>query len=126
MLQIGRITTLSLIECDMFNNASYFISWKLKVQMFSKRKRDLRTKKVIVSHTDLKLFVVHVKEGNAKKITIDSMKGHFIPHIAKKMGNEDMILTSIALYQSSCVSCYMLLRNKFSAIYMNEIDTMVI
>jgi hypothetical protein len=71
-------------------------------------------------------LAIHVKkEAKEKRIILDLVKDHFIPHIVDKTISKDMFEALVGLYQSSCVSRQMLLRNKLSAIHMSKTDTMV-
>jgi hypothetical protein len=52
----------------------------------------------------MKLVAHHKKEAKAKRIILDLVKDHFIPHIAEKMTGKDMFEALVGLFQSSCVS----------------------
>lgn len=43
-------------------------------------------------------------EDKAKRIILDSLKDHLIPHIAKKKTAKDMFEVLVGLFESSCVS----------------------
>jgi hypothetical protein len=61
--------------------------------------------KVIHEPTDLAQFVAHWKmEVKAKIIVLNSMKDHFISHIAEKNPSKDMFATLDELFQNPCVS----------------------
>lgn len=81
---------------------------------------------MIAAPTDPKLLAAHVKkEAKAKRIILDLVKDHLIPHIAQKMTSEDMFEALVSLYQRFCFSRQMLLRNKLSPIHMSKTYTVV-
>jgi hypothetical protein len=84
VLQICGMITLSLRECDKLDGASNFIPWKCKLQMLLEEAKIWEhVEKEIVAPTDPKLLATHVKkEAKAKRIILDSVKDHLIPHIA--------------------------------------------
>jgi len=82
--------------------------------------------KEIAAPTNPMLLPSHNKEeAKAKRAILDSMKDHFIAHIANKTTNKEMFEALIGLFQNSCVSQQMLLRNKLSTIYMSKTDNAV-
>jgi hypothetical protein len=65
------------------------------------------------------------RKTKAKRIIVDSVKDHFIPHTVDKLTEKLMCEAFISLYQSSCVSRQMLLQNKLSTIHISKTDIVV-
>jgi hypothetical protein len=77
--------TLSLRECDRLDGASNFVPWKLRLQLLMEEV-DLweHVVKEIPEPIDPTQLVAHQKkEAKVKRIILDSMKDHFISHIAR-------------------------------------------
>jgi hypothetical protein len=98
--------TLSLRECDRLDGASNFVPWKLRLQILMEE-ADLweHVEKVILEPTNPTQLATHQKkEAKAKRIILDSVKDHFISHIAEKKTGKDMFGALVELFQNSCVS----------------------
>jgi hypothetical protein len=121
------MTTLGLRECDRLEGASNFTPWKCRLQMLLEEVElweHVKTK--ITIPTNLKLLDEHnKKEAKAKRIILDKMKDHLITHIVEKKISKEMYDVLVTLYQIVSVSRKMLLRNKLSAIYTRDTNTMV-
>lgn len=67
---------------------------------------------MIAAPTDPKLLAAHVKkEAKAKRIILDLVKDHFLPHIVDMFGitsslisSKNMFDTLVGVFQSTCVS----------------------
>jgi hypothetical protein len=103
--------TLGLRECDKLDGASNFVPWKLRLQILMEEV-DLweHVEKEIPEPTDPTQLATHrKKEAKVKRIILDSMKDHFIPHISDKKSGKSMFDALVKLFQNSCASRQMLL-----------------
>jgi hypothetical protein len=84
------MTSISLRFEDKLDDASNFLSWKVRVT-FLLEENDLWdiVKNAVLSPTNLHQLVAHKKnEVKAKRMIVDAVKDHLIPYIFKKMKNE--------------------------------------
>jgi hypothetical protein len=75
----------SLMFEDRLYGASNFLSWKVRVTLLLEE-NDLYDimKDVVTPTTDPQQLESHNKEVKSKRMIMDSMKDHLIPHISKK------------------------------------------
>jgi hypothetical protein len=78
MLQICKMMTLGVKECDKLDGAFNFISWKLKLQMLMEEaKVSEHVEKVISTPTNpMKSVIHHKEEAKAKQIIHYSEQDH--------------------------------------------------
>jgi hypothetical protein len=70
-------------------------------------------KNIVVELTEPVLLEEHRKKmAKMKRVILDSVKDHFIPHIIAKAIGKDMFDAIVTLYQSDNVNQKMLLQNK--------------
>jgi hypothetical protein len=94
-----------LRECDWLEEASNFTPWKCRLKML-REEIDLWSivKEKAIVPIDLQQLAQYEKEvAKVKRIILDSMKDHLIPHIVGKLVKE-MHEVSITLYQSVNIS----------------------
>ena len=79
---------------------------------------------VVTPPTYLKQLEAHKKkEVKAKRVILDVVKDHLIPHISEKKGAKEMFDALVILYQSENINKKMILWNKLKAIKMTRFDT---
>ena len=82
--------------------------------------------KHISSATNMKKLDTHNKKhAKEKRIILDLVKDHFIPHIVENKNGKEMFELLVGLFENSCVSKQMLLHNKLSVTCMRKINTWV-
>jgi hypothetical protein len=89
---VAAMATPSMQESHLLEGASNFVPWKLRLQNLLEM-ADLwyLVEKVVVPPTDPKDKAEHNKKAvAAKRILLDSVKDHLIPHIIKKKTAKDM------------------------------------
>lgn len=80
--------------------------------------------KVVVEPTNHVLLAKHKKKiAKTKRVILDSVKDHLIPHIAGKTTEKDMFDALVLLYWSENINRKMMLSNKLRATRMSKIDT---
>jgi hypothetical protein len=85
---------------DRLEGATNFQAWKARVILLLE-KNDLKeyVEGVIPSLIDLQELTSHKKkEVKAKRMFLESMKDHLIPHIAKKNSAKELYETLVGLY----------------------------
>jgi hypothetical protein len=110
---------------DRLDGASNFLSWKVRATLLLEE-NDLWDilKSVVTPPTDLQQLVTHNKsEMKAKRMILDAIKHHLIPHISKKKTAKEMIDALVSLYQSENINRKMILRNKLKSIVMTKSDS---
>jgi hypothetical protein len=69
-------------------------------------------------------LVAHNKRVvKAKRMTLDAIKDHLIPHVSEKKTAKEMVDALVSLYQSQNINKKMILQNKFRSIVMTRSDT---
>jgi hypothetical protein len=64
------------------------------------------------------------KATKVKRIILDSVKDHLVPHIVEKKYIKDMYEALITLYHSVNIFRKMLMKNKLTSMHLSDIDTM--
>jgi hypothetical protein len=110
---------------DRLDGASNFLSWKVRVTLLLEE-NDLWdiVKDVVPSPTDLQQLAAHKKrEVKAKRMILDAIKDHLIPHISEKKTMKEMFDALVSLYQSENINRKMILWNKLRSIEMTRSDS---
>lgn len=121
---VAAMAILSMQESHLLDEASNFVPWKLRLQNLLEME-DLwyLVEKVVVPPTDPKDVAEHNKKAVvAKRILLDSVKNHLIPHIVGKNTAKEMYDALGTLYQSVNISRKMLLKNKLNATRASKTD----
>jgi hypothetical protein len=80
----------------------------------------------VVAPTDPVHLAAHTKKDvKAKRILVDGVKDHIIPHLSRKKTTKDMWGAVVKLYQSDKQSRKMLLREKLRSMKMAKGETVV-
>jgi hypothetical protein len=79
---------------------------------------------VIPDPKDAQELAAHKKrEVKAKRVLLDSVKDHLIPHISEKKTTKDMYDALVGLYQSGNASRKLILRHQLRSVEMSKSDT---
>ena len=117
------VSTL-MIE-DRLEGETNFRAWKARILLLLEE-NDLKgyVEFLVVDPTYPQELVAHKKkEVMAKRVLLDSMKDHLIPHISKKTEAKNMYDALVALYQSGNASRKLILKHQLGAIKMSRSDT---
>jgi hypothetical protein len=114
----------SLMFEDRLDDASNFLSWKVRVTLLVEE-NDLWDilKDVVAPPTDPHDLAAHKKEIKAKRMIMDAIKDHFIPHISEKNTAKKMCDALVVLYQSENINKDMILHNKLKFVEMTRSKT---
>jgi hypothetical protein len=99
---------------DRSDGASNFMSWKARVTLLLEE-NDLwdLVDQVITPPTDPQQLATHKKkEVKSKRVILDAVKNHLIPHVSEKKTAKEMFDALVSLYQSKNINRKMILRNK--------------
>jgi hypothetical protein len=91
---------------DRLEGATNFRAWKARILLLLEE-NDLKeyVESVVPSPNDPHELATHKKkEVKAKRVLLDSVKDHLIPHISKKKTAKDMFDALVGLYQSGNAS----------------------
>jgi hypothetical protein len=81
---------------------------------------------VVPSPIDLhELATYKKKEVKTKRVLLDSVKDHLIPHISEKKTTKQMYDALVGLYQSVNVGRQLILKHQLQAVEMSSSDTVV-
>jgi hypothetical protein len=105
MLKICKMYTLGLNEFHKLDGTSNFIPWKFMLQILLEEAKILEhVEKEIIAPTDLTQLASHVeKEAKAKRIIVDSVKDHSIPHTVDKLIGKLMYETGWFILEFLCL-----------------------
>jgi hypothetical protein len=79
--------------------------------------------KAVTPLTDLITLDAHnKKEMKAKRVLLESVKDHIIPHLTQKRLTKDMFDTLVILFQRNNMNMKMILRNKLRLVQMSISD----
>jgi hypothetical protein len=70
-----------------------------------------------------KQLAAHTKEVKAKRMIMDAVKDHLIPHLSKKKTKTKMFDALVNLYRSENMKMKMILQNKIKSIEMIKSDS---
>jgi hypothetical protein len=110
---------------DKLDGALNFLSWKVRVTLLLEE-NDLWDiiKSVVSPPTDLQQLVAHNKrEVKARRMILDAINDHLIPHVSEKKTTKDMFDALVSLYQSQNINKKIVLQNKLRSILMTRSDT---
>jgi hypothetical protein len=110
---------------DMMEGASKFVPWKVRVTfvLMENGLWEFANTKVN-SLTDPKDLATHeLKDMKARRIILDAVKDHLIPHISEKKSVREMFLALMNLFQSNNTNRKMVLREKLKDTKMTKSDT---
>jgi hypothetical protein len=116
------MASASLRFKDRLDGASNFLSWKVRVTLLLEE-NDLWdiVKDVVATSTDLQDLAAHKKkEVKSKRMIMDAIKDHLIPHISKKKMVKEMFDALVGLYQSENINMKMILHNKLRSVEMTR------
>ena len=103
-----------LRDQDRLDGVSNFAIWKAKIlTVFEEYNIKDHIENVLVVPTDvdaLKKF--NENQAQAKRLIMDGVKDHGVPHIAEKKTTNEVWTTLTMLYQGSSVQMKMLLENQ--------------
>jgi hypothetical protein len=79
---------------------------------------------VIPDRNDSQELAAHKKKVvKAKRVLLDSVNDHLIPHISGKKIGKDMYDALVGLYQSENANRKLILRHKLQSVEMSKLDT---
>jgi hypothetical protein len=123
---LERATTGFRFE-DRLDIASKFIPWKVKVTLVVMENELWEFSNTIMTpSTNPKDMATHeLKDVKARRIILDAIKDHLIPHISnsKKLA-KDMFVSLANLFQSNNTNMKMVSREKLRDTKMTKSDTM--
>lgn len=107
---------------DRLEGASNFIAWKDRVTLLLEEFELWSiTKEVVTIPTDLDALIEYNRNNvKAKRILLDAVKDHLIPHVIGKKNAFDMWPSLIKLFQSDNQNQKMVLREKLRNIEMTK------
>jgi hypothetical protein len=112
---------------DMLEGETIFWAWKDRILLLLEE-NDLKeyVEGVVPSPTNPHELLAHVKKVvKAKRVLLDSVKDHMIPHIYEKKIVKDVYGDLVCLYQSENVGRKFIFKNQLQAIKMSSSDTVV-
>jgi hypothetical protein len=110
---------------DKLDGATNFRAWKARLLLLLEE-NDLKdyVEMVIPNPNNPQELAAHKKrEVKAKRVLLDSMKDHLIPHISEKKTAKDMYDALVGLYQSGNTSRKLTLRHQLQSVEMSSSDT---
>jgi hypothetical protein len=78
--------------------------------------------KVVTPPKDLAALDTHNKEIKAKRVLLDSLKDHPIPHLNEKKTTKEMFDALVSLFESKNMNRKMVLKNKLISVQMSRSD----
>jgi hypothetical protein len=115
---------MKIIE-DRLQGATNFWAWKARILLLLE-KNDLKeyVESVVLSPNNPQELAAHKKkEVKAKRVLLDSVKDHLIPHIFEKKTAKDMYDALVGLYQSKNTNWKLILRHNLRSVEMSKSDT---
>ena len=112
---------------DRLEGATNFLAWKARI-LFLLEENDLKeyVEMVIPNPKDAQELAAHKKrEVKAKRVLLDYVKDHLIPHISEKKTGKEMYDALVGLYQKRNINRKLILRHKLRSIEMPNSDTVV-
>jgi hypothetical protein len=119
---ISEMAAINPIFEDRLDGASNFLPWKVRITLLMKENDLWDIVKDVVPSDPQQLATHKKKEVKAKKMILDVVKDHLIPHISEKTTTKEMFNTLVSLYQSENINRKMILRNKLGSIEMTRSD----
>jgi hypothetical protein len=112
---------------DRLEGAMNFWAWKAKVLLLLEE-NDLKeyVESVVASPTDPQELTTHKKkEVKTKRVLLESIKDHTIPHISEKKSAKEMYDALVGLYQNENTSRKLYLKHQLQVVKMSSEDTVV-
>jgi hypothetical protein len=112
---------------DMLEGETNFQAWKERILLLLEE-NDLKeyVEVVVASPTDPQELVVHKKkEVKAKRVLLESIKDHLIPHISEKKYAKEMYDALVSLYQNKNTGRLLHLKHQLQVVRMSSEDTVV-
>ena len=106
---------------DRLEGATNFRAWKARI-IFLLEENDLKEyiEMVIPNPKDAQELATHRKrEVKAKRVLLDFVKDHLIPHIFEKKTTKDMYDALVELYKSGITSYKLTLRHQLRSVEMS-------
>jgi hypothetical protein len=110
---------------DRLDGATNFRAWKARLLLLLEE-NDLKdyVEMVISDPNDPRELAAHKKrELKSKRVLLDSVKDHMIPHISKKKTAKHMYTALVSLYQSRNTSQRLTLSHQLRSVEMSSSDT---
>jgi hypothetical protein len=107
---------------DRLEGETNFRAWKARILLLLEE-NDLKeyVEGVVPSPTDPQELAAHrKKEVKAKRMLLDSVKDHLIPHISEKKTTKEMYDALVGLYQSGNASRKLILKHQLRAVEMSS------
>ena len=115
-----------LHDQDRLNGLSNFSVWKARILIVLEayNLRD-HAEQTLATPTDPDLLWKHKEaDGHAKRLIMDGIKDHIVPHLAEKKTANEMWTTLISLYEGKSVQRKMLLETQMRSFMMNKGEDM--
>jgi hypothetical protein len=112
---------------DRLEGETNFWAWKEMVLLLLEE-NDLKeyVEVVVASSIDLQELVAHKKkEVKAKKVLLESIKDHLIPHISEKKSSKEMYDALVSLYQNKNIGRFLHLKHQLQVVNMSSEDMVV-
>jgi hypothetical protein len=116
---------------DRFDGATNFGSWKERMILLLQENESWNIVENTTTHhvvvpTDATLLAAYTKKSiKAKRICLDTIKDHLIPHLTRKENSYEMWESLTKLYQSTNENRKMVLREKLKSIKMTKAENVV-
>ena len=109
---------LSLRYEDRLEGANNFRSWRTRLLLVLEENeiQDHVKMEILVPEGDDEKVLYRKNEGKAKRIIIDSVKDHLIPHISEQETAKKMFGALVGLFESNNTSRRLALRHQLKAI----------
>ena len=110
-----------LCDQDMLDCLSKFLVWKrILIVLKAYNLRD-HAEQTLATPTDLDLLRKHKEAvGHAKRLIMDGIKDHIVPHLAEKKTTNEMWKALISLYDGKYVQRKMLLETQMRSFMMTK------
>jgi hypothetical protein len=112
---------------DRLEGETNFWAWKARILLLLEE-NDLKeyVEGVVPSPTDPQELATHKKkEVKAKRVLLESVKDHLIPHISEKKSAKEMYDALVGLYQSENTGRKLHLKHQLQVVEMSSSDTIV-
>jgi hypothetical protein len=111
---------------DRLEGATNFSAWKAKVLLLEENDLKEYIEGVVPSRTDPQELAAHKKkEVKAKRVLLESVKDHLIPHISEKKSAKEMYDALVGLYQSVNTSTKLHLKHQLQVVEMSSSDRII-
>jgi hypothetical protein len=111
---------------DRLEGETKFHIWKARVLLLEENDLNEYIEGVVASPTDPQELVDHNKEVKAKRVLLESVNDHLIPHIDEKTSSKEMHDSLVGLYQNENTGMKLHLKHQLQIIKMSSEDIVVI